>query len=139
MPDYACALIVRKDRILLGRRSAQRRNRAGKWDVIGGMAEAGEDLHSALTRELNEEIGITPSGQTYFATIEQISTGSTFHYFVVEHWQGAPEIRNHEHSELDWFGFDEAAGLPDLALDEYPDLFARLARFSSPADTSTLG
>ncbi|WP_406647918.1 NUDIX domain-containing protein [Aliisedimentitalea scapharcae] len=139
MADFACALIVHDRRLLLGQRSAHRRNRADKWDVIGGMAEADEDLHSALTRELAEEVGIVPLSQRYFATIEQQPTDSCFHYFVVDQWQGTPTIRNQEHSQLMWYLFSDAAQLPDLALPEYPDLFRRLARFSSGADPSSLG
>lgn len=134
MPDYACALLIRRDRLLLGRRAPHRRTRADKWDVIGGMAEAGEDLHSALTRELQEEIGITPTGQRYFATIEQPAIDAQFHYFVVDQWRGEPAICNHEHSALEWFTYAAAIDLPDLALPEYPDLFRRLAQFSSGAE-----
>ena len=139
MADFACALIVKSRRLLLGQRSAHRRNRAGKWDVIGGQAEAGEDLHSALTRELAEEVGIVPLSQRYFATIEQTATNSCFHYFVVDRWEGTPAIQNQEHSRLLWYSFSDAAQLPDLALAEYPDLFRQLARFSSGADPSSLG
>ncbi|MBE1285868.1 MAG: NUDIX domain-containing protein [Rhodobacteraceae bacterium] len=138
MSDYACALIVEDGRLLLGRRTALRRHRAGLWDVLGGLAEPEEDLHAALRRELQEEIGVTPTAQRYFATIDKPASSVCYHFFVVDRWLGSPEIRNNEHAELRWFHFGDAADLADLALPEYGELFRRLARFSSGADTTTL-
>jgi len=33
---------------------------AGKWNGIGGHVEPGEDIHTAMEREADEEAGITP-------------------------------------------------------------------------------
>lgn len=50
------ALLVRRGRVLLGRRA--RPPYAGTWDLPGGFIEAGETPERALARELREEIGV---------------------------------------------------------------------------------
>ncbi|MBU8975723.1 NUDIX domain-containing protein [Lysobacter sp. MMG2] len=58
--DCVGALLVRQDRILLGRRSDDCDWLAGAWDVFGGHVEAGESGEQAIARELAEELGIAP-------------------------------------------------------------------------------
>ncbi len=60
MRDYACAIFVENDRLMLGHRAPHRRAYANRWDVIGGLVEAGETLEAALVRELGEEVGVKP-------------------------------------------------------------------------------
>ena len=130
MADYACALIVRDDRLLLGRRARYRKTYPGRWDVIGGRVEQGESFEAALTRELSEEIGITPRNPAFHCTLADTHLSAAapplYHYYLVGDWQGSPAICNHEHTELQWFFFTQAAALPDLALPEYTSLFTRL-------------
>jgi ADP-ribose pyrophosphatase YjhB (NUDIX family) len=56
------AVLVRQGRILLGRRSPEKRLCPGMWDVIGGHVEAWETYEQGLRRELREEVGIQPNG-----------------------------------------------------------------------------
>ncbi len=131
MTDYACALIIQDGKLLLGRRALYRKTYADKWDVIGGKVEPGENLEEALIRELGEEIGISPLNSSAFDVISDTGrdpkSPPKYHYFLVTRWQGTPSICNHEHSELQWFPFEEAAALPDLAIQEYAALFIRLS------------
>ena len=133
MNHYACAILFDGTRILLGKRAPHRRAYANRWDVIGGMVEAGETLPQALTREMGEEIGITPTHSAALTSLVDNSPeargGATYHFFVVTGWTGgAPRMVNDEHSELAWFTLDDASGLPDLAIDRYRKLF-RQVRF----------
>lgn len=57
MPDYACAILLQRGRILLGLRVPHRRAYANKWDVLGGKVESGETVEMALAREPGAEIG----------------------------------------------------------------------------------
>lgn len=52
----AAAVIVRRGRLLLGRRAEP--PYAGTWDLPGGFLEADETPEAGLRRELREELGI---------------------------------------------------------------------------------
>lgn len=130
--EYACALPIRGQRVLLGMRAAQRRNRPSCWDMIGGHVESGEPVDLALVRELQEEIGITPTAFRHFTTIETMETDGVtpalWHLFIVTGWEGGePAITNDEHSEIRWFDFLAAGELSPLASEAYRPVFARLA------------
>lgn len=45
------------NRLYLQRRTLSRALFPGSWDLVGGHAEAGEDVHEALAREVLEETG----------------------------------------------------------------------------------
>lgn len=130
MHHYACAILLRDGEILLGKRAAHRRAYPNCWDVIGGMVEAGETLEAALTRELGEELGISPIQFEKLAEIKDSTPGgrgeALYNLFVVRSWVGEPEMKNGEHSELRWLQIEAACALPGLALAEYPALFRRI-------------
>lgn len=126
---YACAMLVRDGRLLLGKRSPHRRSYASSWDVLGGKVEAGETIEEALARELSEEVGIVPSSSRPFEVITHEGERGYARYdfrIVTEWFGGEPYLRNHEHTELAWFTFSDAAKVDGLALDEYAAMFIRL-------------
>ena len=132
MNSYACALLLREGKILLGLRAPHRRAYPNRWDVVGGRVEAGETLEAALTRELGEELGITPTSIEFLSRIEDDNPNgrgvAVYNLFVVRQWSGGePEMRNNEHSALRWFGLVEACELPGLALAAYRDAFRTIA------------
>lgn len=122
-------ILVRDGTLLLGRRAPHVRTRPGAWDIAGGHVEAGETLEEALARELGEEIGVTPIKIVKLHTFgfQDGSAPAELHVYRVMSWTGEPALRNDEHTELRWFGFEAAVGLPELAADEYRDLFRTLA------------
>jgi 8-oxo-dGTP diphosphatase len=124
------ALIVGSQKILLGKRSVGREFYPNVWDVFGGHMEAGEGQDQTLVRELQEELGITPTTWKYLETISlPVDKGSEpviIHLYVVTAWSGTPANRQlEEHSTIGWFTLEEAEGLP-LAHPAYPMLFARV-------------
>ncbi len=126
---YACALILRDSRVLLGRRATFRRAYPGCWDVIGGRVEPGETPKQALIRELAEEVAIKPVNPTYAGRIEdrQINPDAppSYLFFRVRNWSGGePRMNNHEHSDLEWFTLQQAQDLANLAHPEYRALLA---------------
>ena len=132
--EVVAALIVHAGQILLGLRAANRDFYPDVWDMFGGHVEAGELPEQALVRELEEELGITPTKWAYLETLtlsishpdaEAYSSELTMHLYRVTKWKGTPYNRQpEEHSVIHWFSVAEAEGLK-LADASYPRLFAR--------------
>jgi 8-oxo-dGTP diphosphatase len=133
------AILVRGDRILLGRRSPHRAFYPDVWDVFGGHIEPDEQPDQALVRELQEELDITP---VQWRTLEIIKESiperddmSAYdvigHFYHVTAWMGTPVNRQpDEHSVIQWFSYAEAVKL-DLAHPGYPRLFAQCLQWIS--------
>lgn len=126
MHVVVAALIIRSQKILLGKRSATREFYPGVWDVFGGHVEPGEGNQQTLIRELQEELGITPTDWSYLETISQGGSDDlTVHLYLVTNWTGTPTNRQlDEHSTIGWFALEEARRL-SLAHPIYPTIFAR--------------
>lgn len=130
MRECVAAVIVEGQKILLGRRSAERAFYPDVWDVFGGHVEPQESCEQALLRELDEELGITPTAWAHIETLsepdpEQHGEGR-YIFYLVSAWNGTPANRQfHEHSRIEWFSLDRAMEL-NLAHPAYSDLFARL-------------
>ena len=123
--EVVAALIVRSGRILLGQRSSTREYYPNVWDMFGGHMEPGEEQEQTLLRELEEELGITPTKWVFIETIHESSDQLTFHLYLVTAWRGIPANRQpEEHSAIGWFTLAEASDL-QLADPIYPTLFAR--------------
>ena len=131
------ALVTERDgdvRILLGQRAADRAFYPGVWDIPGGHCARGETLEQALVRELQEEVGVTPTAWRRLSTLRRKLPGRderlVLHVYAVTDWTGKPQNRlPEEHADVAWFGIDEACRLP-LAHADYPALFRRLAMTS---------
>lgn len=131
--EVVAALIIQSHKILLGLRSADREFYPNVWDVFGGHMEPGEQQHQTLVRELQEELGITPTQWTYLETIQfspisspgQHSDPWSVHLYIVTAWVGTPTNRQfEEHSAIGWFSLAEAIQIP-LADPNYPTIFER--------------
>jgi 8-oxo-dGTP diphosphatase len=133
--EVVAALLIRSNRILLGKRSSTRVFYPNVWDVLGGHMEPGEGHEQTLVRELQEELDITPTQWTFLETltvslptppqVDEPSDQMIVHLYLVTAWTGAPVNRQpEEHSEIRWFSLAQATQLP-LADPIYPTLFAR--------------
>jgi len=123
------ALIIQSHKILLGQRSATRAFYPDVWDMFGGHVEPGEHHEQTLMRELQEELGITPTEWKYLETLRLSLPESheemIVHLYLVTAWRGIPfNHQPEEHSVIHWFALPEANQLP-LADPSYPMLFAR--------------
>ena len=98
----AAGLILKPDgQLLLGQRPL------GKpwenwWELPGGKIEPGETVEQALTRELNEELGITVTKATRWVTYihEYPKSIVELNFCQVTGWEGEPEGR--ENQDLAW-------------------------------------
>ena len=110
----ATGLIARGGHILLGKRTSTVRF-AGMWDAFGGHLVPCEEPAAALTRELEEELGIKVSRPRFLGIYEDVDPTSKDlfrHYlFFVPRWAGVPRIANEEHSEIRWFTPEEVDSL----------------------------
>ena len=116
---------------MLGKRSTERKFYPNVWDIIGGHREHNETAEQILFRELQEEIGITPTKFNHVTLLYKPShhPGRRYelHICRVTDWTGKPEnLLPSEHSELAWFKIREACEL-HLAHPSYPALFQGLA------------
>ncbi|PKM22626.1 MAG: NUDIX hydrolase [Gammaproteobacteria bacterium HGW-Gammaproteobacteria-14] len=101
--DVVAAVIRSADGALLLARRPSHKHQGGRWEFPGGKVEPGEDLHAALVRELDEELGIQVGGSRPFMTVDHRYPDLRVRLFFREviDWQGEPHGR--EGQAVDWF------------------------------------
>jgi 8-oxo-dGTP diphosphatase len=125
-PTAGAFLVDNQGRVLLGLRAAWKANWPNRWDAVGGGAERGETAEQALARELQEEIGVTPTAFRLLEVIPEHRPDGDFlhHLYAVTAWNGEPANICDEHTEIAWFDRAAALALPNLADPSYPRLIA---------------
>ncbi|MCX7175950.1 MAG: Nudix family hydrolase [Proteobacteria bacterium] len=129
--EVAAAVIIRDDgAFLLGRRPPGGVY-AGFWEFPGGKVEAGETPAQALSRELQEELGINVESAYPWIVREFIYEHAhvRLHFFRVRRWSG--ELRDLQHDALAWQSVGNVsvtpllpANAPVLAALALPDFYA---------------
>ena len=105
--NVAVAILQKNDQVLLASRP-QGKGWAGWWEFPGGKIETGERPENALIRELQEELGITPTQVQqwlrrrfdYPATQDSAAKTVLLHFYFVTQWQG--EVTALEGQQLSW-------------------------------------
>jgi 8-oxo-dGTP diphosphatase len=126
------ALFIGEDgKILLGLRAPSKKVWPSHWDTIGGRVEPGESLDDALVREVQEEVGVTPTRFGLVAIVQErqpeIYGEALHHIYAVTAWEGGePANICEEHTELKWFDVSEMRQLTNIVDNDYP-LFAQRA------------
>ena len=114
--DVVAAVIWRGRRFLAVRRP-EGKPQAGYWEFPGGKVEPGESREEALARELNEELGLTPT--TWAMWREKRHSYGSFrvrlHFYHV--YQYAGRVTAREGHELAWLEAEEAGGYEFLEAD----------------------
>ncbi|MBS4174896.1 NUDIX domain-containing protein [Bacillus sp. FJAT-49736] len=102
-------VIIQDGKVLIIKRTNQAHSGGGTWECAGGKMEFGEDLESALIREVKEEVGLD-------ILVEQILYATTFQtspyrqVVIVTYLcscKNTEIILSHEHSDYLWATYDE--------------------------------
>jgi len=126
------ALLIGPDgKVLLGLRAPSKKVWPCHWDTIGGRVENGESLDDALIREVQEEVGVTPTRFRLIATVKERQPeiyGDALHsVYAVTSWQGGdPANICDEHTDLRWFSIGEMRLLTNIVDPDYA-LLAQMA------------
>jgi len=108
---YACGILFKANKILLGKRSKKRDSYPGVWDFIGGHCEEHESYEVAMKRELSEEIGVEPIDYKLMFKIDN-SPEYILAIYLVKKWKGFPYNRDlREHEIIKWVSFSESKTL----------------------------
>lgn len=131
MTDIVNGLLVRRQQVLMAKRSPLRQNHPNTWSFPGGHVEENETLEQALIRELTEEIGVLATSWSFMHRFDDQPKMSgdkvTFHFFAVDNWDGDPTNLGDEHTELRWVKITDASKMQNLAFTSYGKLFQTLA------------
>lgn len=98
----AAAIRRHEDGAVLLAKRGEHQHQGGKWEFPGGKVEAGEGLLRALSRELNEEIGVRCNGVQPLMTVnyDYPDKKVRLHFFDVWDWVGDPN--GNEGQGLQW-------------------------------------
>lgn len=100
--------IFKDDRILLAH---NQRFPKGRYSLIAGFVEPGENLEGCVQREIYEEVGIQVKNITYFGSQPWPFPHSLMIGFTADHAGGTVAVDNREILDAAWFSRDS---LPDL-------------------------
>jgi len=99
----ARALVIKDDEVLLIRHTYE-----SGWFTIGGAVDKGETFVQAAIRELQEEVGVTPTEPpVLFGVYFNIYFGRDNYiaFYIVKEFR-IEEVYSHEIAEKKWFKFD---------------------------------
>jgi 8-oxo-dGTP diphosphatase len=107
MIHVAVAILQKDNQVLLASRPSGK-GWAGWWEFPGGKIEVGESAEHALSRELQEELGITPTKIQqwltrrfdYPQTHDSAAKTVLLHFYFVTSWNG--ELSAKEGQQLSW-------------------------------------
>jgi 8-oxo-dGTP diphosphatase len=109
-------ILLQDDQVLAEKRKLTKRLVPGAVALPGGHIEAGESPEEALSREMQEEVGLVPMETVYVCTLlHRAQEFRKLHYFAVTRWQG--EIIPQEAESLVWIPFNALETL-DLDVDQ---------------------
>lgn len=87
-----CIMMKANGDVLLAQRPAGKPY-AGYWEFPGGKVEAGEDIFTALQREMREELGVHILSASPWCCVEHVYPHAhvRLHFYISKEWQGEPQ------------------------------------------------
>lgn len=100
--SVVAAVITRQDGCVLLAKRAAHQHQGGKWEFPGGKVEPGENKLRALSRELEEELGIYCNLAQPLMTIRHNYSDKSvlLHFYAVSDWLG--QAQGQEGQALEW-------------------------------------
>lgn len=101
-------------RILLTRRNITPFH--GQWVMPGGKIDHGEAIHSALAREVSEEVGLEIAIEQLIDVYEHLAIGDHGEHYIILYYRARPlsfelKLNAAELSEAHWFHPDQLVEL----------------------------
>ena len=103
----AVGVILDQRRNILLTRRAQKSHQGGLWEFPGGKVEQGESLHSALARELAEELDIHIGRTEPLLEVRHDYADKSVLLDVHVVWEFSGEARGMEQQPLAWVPVDQ--------------------------------
>ena len=114
----SAAALLKEGKLLIAERP-QGKSMAGVWELPGGKIEAGETPEHALTRELQEELGITVDPHDLkpltFASYRYEKFHLVMPFFTLTQWEG--KVHSKENQRLEWIHYQDLIHYPTPAGD----------------------
>jgi 8-oxo-dGTP diphosphatase len=100
--EVAVGVLIRSDGDFLLTTRPRGKVYEGYWEFPGGKLEAGESIIDALSRELNEELGIAIGLATFWKeeTVDYPHALVRLHFCKILHWEGTLQMR--ENQQFSW-------------------------------------
>jgi isopentenyl-diphosphate delta-isomerase type 1 len=119
--------------LLLQKRSISKDIAPGKWDTsVGGHVDPGEDINTALKREMEEELSLTSCETDFlYSYIHRNSNESELVYSFRGVFEGKVDFNKEEISEVKFWELDEISGVIDSGIfsNNFIDEFQRYMSF----------
>ncbi len=121
----ATAIIIKDQKLLVGKRNLKDEPFFGEWDFFGGYIHQGESPEESLKRELKEELGVE-SELTFLGTFTGTASYREFEYPVITFAyladiKGDIVLDKNENSEYEWVPIKE---IKSIAFDSNQKLLA---------------
>jgi isopentenyldiphosphate isomerase len=126
-------LFNRKGLLLLQKRSMSKDIAPGKWDTsVGGHVDPGEDINTALKREMEEELSLIKCETSFlYSYIHRNSKESELVCSFRGVFEGKVDFNKEEISEVKFWELDEISGVIDSGIfsNNFIDEFQRYMSF----------
>ncbi len=101
-------LLINNHRVLLEHRSKDKASDPGLIAIPGGHCDPGEGQLDTLSREMQEELMLTPLSSVFLCSLYHPGSSELqlIHYYLVMSWQG--EIQAIEADEVAWYDIHHA-------------------------------